>query len=1384
MLSSPNRRRPVARSPWRCLGGAFSAGFVLGLAVLAAPPPASAGGTPDPGTATSGGSTLPDQLLHQAGEDRGRSNGDWVSDNDAGALNTFYQYFIEVPPGQGSLQIEIYDGDVGVSGTNDFHDGQIGGAWDTTTVYQIFEPDGSLEDTDTVTPVSCGGFGGGACDNGWVNVFTRANPQAGHWRVTVDTTDDNDHQNYGIRAHDGNAGAGGTEYNVYAQSYLGMGESSAFYTTNRNYDFFPYVYRGCTVDFNDFDSDNAGAGIAGSYDLTTRAGNALLTGYSALSGNDVWNNNAVTGWTSDFAADDYGIWRYSFTGAPAQGGVNNVYTIYVGADSSPNPAPTTQPVTSAVRLYFPRDGSSYANGSGTILAPLKPWVGHTWAKVAGEPPLAAGNTTRIEVTVTVTNPASFPILFSTSSTTGNRVLATVPTNSGQTAYVTGSISASQGAVSTLGTGPWTMRWGPGSVAAGATATLTYRIDVTPTAAGPLPLTGTPAASGTTATFIDETCSATATTCSGSQLTTATFTFGPLCELRATVQDLTPALVAGFRGRVEDGGLVVEWETAAEAGTLAFDLYRRDGAEWRRVNEQPLAAVLSAPQGGRYRLLDAGASPRERQSYLLVEHESDGGRKTHGPFAVEPIWERAPLAAPADPYHAEPRRQAGAPVSRTDRGRTAGVAAKQPPAQPPAGGLKANGSVRLGVTAPGVYRVEAAELAPLLGFPPGAVTNMIRQGMLRVTHRGLAVAAWDGGGAIEFYAEGIDSPFTRENVYYLTFASGVAPAAGAGLPPSPAPPDLAFAERLDAEQDLRPVVLLPLDPEGDTWFWEILQAGHPTNAGRTFQLAAAGLAPGAGPAELTLRLQGGSVAAHEIAVEVNGTPAGTVALSGIDAAEALFELPPGVLAAGDNQVTVTATAGGFVLIDGFGLAYDRLYQADESHLALRGDGHPAVTVRGLGAGARVLEITDPRHPVWVSAAVEPDGAGGWQATFAPRTPDAEYLAYDPGFARRPATVAADYGSNLLARQTGAEFLVIAPAALLDAARDLVDHRAAEGLRAMAIDLQDLYDEVNFGIADPRAIRDFLIMTRKRWAFPPRYVVLAGAGTYDYRDNLGFGGNLVPPMLALSDLGAASLYATDALYGDLAGGDGVPEVMVGRIPVTTAAALSAYVDKLIAYETAGQHPGAERVILAADQADAGSDFAADGDAMAAGLLAGYEAEKVYLSEFGTTAAARAALFDDLAEGAGALVYLGHGGADRLAGEGLLTNADVAGLGNGDRLPVIAAVTCHIGLYALPGFDALGELLVRQPDGGAVAVFAPGWLSNHGRARELGEALLRRLTEGDGRLGDAVREAAGVAAGLGTGATVLHTYQLFGDPALKTRIEAAPLPPGPGEPDPGGA
>src|SRR5581483_10318827 len=195
------------------------------------------------------------------------------------------------------------------------------------------------------------------------------------------------------------------------------------------------------------------------------------------------------------------------------------------------------------------------------------------------------------------------------------------TYAGNAAVGQGTITAQP---SVGGTGNIT--WNPGTLAAGATAILTYQVNVTPTSAGQrIPVTGTPASNGTTAKYVDETGNTTQTR--------ATFTFGPLCELAMTQGLLTHALVSRFRALPgEHGGVVVEWRTAGEAGTAGFRLLRRDGDHWVPVRGM-IGALQSAPQGGVYRVLDEGVSAGDVLTYRLDEIEAKGTTRTVGTWDV-------------------------------------------------------------------------------------------------------------------------------------------------------------------------------------------------------------------------------------------------------------------------------------------------------------------------------------------------------------------------------------------------------------------------------------------------------------------------------------------------------------------------------------------------------------------------------------------------------------------------------------------------------------------------------------------------------------------------------------------------------------------------------
>src|SRR5690349_4204464 len=93
----------------------------------------------------------------------GTANGDFVSDNTAGALNTFYRYFIEVPAGATKLQVDLYDADVGAGAGEDVLGRDRGrGGFDTPVTYRLFTPAGAavtprFTTGNTTTPTGADG---------------------------------------------------------------------------------------------------------------------------------------------------------------------------------------------------------------------------------------------------------------------------------------------------------------------------------------------------------------------------------------------------------------------------------------------------------------------------------------------------------------------------------------------------------------------------------------------------------------------------------------------------------------------------------------------------------------------------------------------------------------------------------------------------------------------------------------------------------------------------------------------------------------------------------------------------------------------------------------------------------------------------------------------------------------------------------------------------------------------------------------------------------------------------------------------------------------------------------------------------------------------------
>lgn len=158
-----------------------------------------------------------------------------------------------------------------------------------------------------------------------------------------------------------------------------------------------------------------------------------------------------------------------------------------------------------------------------------------------------------------------------------------------------------------------------------------------------------------------------------------------------------------------------------------------------------------------------------------------------------------------------------------------------------------------------------------------------------------------------------------------------------------------------------------------------------------------------------------------------------------------------------------------------------------------------------------------------------------------------------------------------------------------------------------------------------MRDFLAWAHRKWRPRPRFVVLAGSGSLDPRDNLGHGGNLLTPVLVTTPYGQA---ASDQALAELAGDDGVPEVAAEDVLAPEDLPLR------------DEHGGGAR---------------------------GARPRLEQRRRLGQLRRPR---------------RLGSAGR-----EALLAKADVPGLVNEERSPILTAWTCAISRFELPAFRSLG-------------------------------------------------------------------------------------------------
>jgi hypothetical protein len=629
-------------------------------------------------------------------------------------------------------------------------------------------------------------------------------------------------------------------------------------------------------------------------------------------------------------------------------------------------------------------------------------------------------------------------------------------------------------------------------------------------------------------------------------------------------------------------------------------------------------------------------------------------------------------------------------------------------------------------------------------------------------------------------------YTDDNVYWLDVSAtpGLRMTTLDGTP-SGAPAADYYTATVHAEQ--QNVWKTTTFSGEDTWFWQQLPVPYGT-ATYAYQTQLTALA--AVPVSATVHVEAAPVAynppaypsAHiQFSLNTPGNLLADMMLASTARLTMRAQVPMSALLEGQNTLSLTILTSNLeYYFDWFEIQYARRFQATNNQLTFA-DNRTGARQYAVGNFTtdtlHVLDVSNPWQPQHVMSSSITTTAGQYTATF--QIMSSNPVTYFVGGAdqiQSPKLISR-YDPPDLGGSNGADYLIITHRDFITSMQTLAAYRAAEGLRVKIVDVADLYNQFTDGLYHPIAIKDFLKYAYANWQPPaPTYVLLVGDGHWNFKNfnpaKYGTPPNFMPPNLGWVDPYQGEVDTANELV-QLVGNDPLPDMLAGRLPVNTSAEADIVVSKIISYETqANSLPYRQHMMFAADIPDPNAgDFVQLSNNLIHDLLPStYVADRVYANNYtcpsGVSSCSMNYAITATLNQTGALFvnYIGHASLN-FWGASLFANADVATLSNRDRLPIILSMTCLDGYWIYPGTSGLMETMLRAANGGSVASFSPTGLGVSTGHDLMERGLLNAVfQQGFARLGEATQAGKLALYASGQNYDLIHTFTIFGDPALR--------------------
>ncbi|MDD4142423.1 MAG: type IX secretion system sortase PorU [Bacteroidales bacterium] len=439
--------------------------------------------------------------------------------------------------------------------------------------------------------------------------------------------------------------------------------------------------------------------------------------------------------------------------------------------------------------------------------------------------------------------------------------------------------------------------------------------------------------------------------------------------------------------------------------------------------------------------------------------------------------------------------------------------------------------------------------------------------------------------------------------------------------------------------------------------------------------------------------------------------------------------------------------------------------------------------------RVWNITVPTQPV--NVAVE---TGDNNDTFIryslpeTKTPPS-FVVFKEKDALSPTFVERTDNQNLFV-EGAVDYLIITPPGMFKEQANKFGslHLQRDGMSYYVADLQEIYNEFSCGALDVTAIRNFIrhIYVRTNGEYP-KYVLMLGSATYDYKNTENGTPNLIPAFQSYQSLSLSTSYNSDDYYvlmdeSEGQSADGIVDIRIGRIALDDIDEIEKYYDKVEYYLNsfaAANNLWKYRITGVADDGATKSDsqnnsfimLHEDMEAMLDTINSEFTYNKVYLDAFPHVSTANGYrcpdatdyLIKSFDEGSLVVSYYGHGSKLGWADEQLLDIPSIQTIDNKKNMAFVIATTCDFYEFDNPYFYPAGKHLLLHDKGGAIALLSTSRVSYGAICVFVTKNSLSILNKDTynpqttfGDMYFASKQSANQS---------LRNYMYFGDPAIKT-------------------